>query len=288
MRPGTLARGEHACAIYRSDEEHWELTADFLAAGLTGGERVVCIDDEGTADAVLRRLRDDGLDPRPHVATGQLLVEPAQLPPRGAGIAPHDIAAAIRAQLDEALTMGYPGFRMAFETGSVLRDTGDVDWLLDIDAACMPMYHTRPLAALCQIDERLTSSAQRAKIRRRHGWEVVVPARHDDGLLRITDDGPGRCRLAGEIDVSNHAVLRTELAHSLALGGDVVRVGVASLRFAGAAAVGVFVEAVNGLSAGRKIVLERPPPFLERVLRSCRLDQLPGLTIETYPAEVVK
>lgn len=82
-----LFPGEHACAVYRSDEEHWDTTADFLAAGLSRGDQVVCIDDEGSADAVLRRLAEDGLDHRGHLARGQLLVEPARLPPRAGGIA---------------------------------------------------------------------------------------------------------------------------------------------------------------------------------------------------------
>ena len=40
---------DHACAVADSDEHLWEVTAAWLAGGLTEGERVLYFEDE-TAD----------------------------------------------------------------------------------------------------------------------------------------------------------------------------------------------------------------------------------------------
>src|SRR5918994_808954 len=73
----TTARRErstaHACAVPVSEEQLWELTAQFVAAGLVAGEQVVYFDD-GTVDAVLERLVDDRVPVRRPLADGQLTV----------------------------------------------------------------------------------------------------------------------------------------------------------------------------------------------------------------------
>lgn len=280
--------GEHACAIYRSDEEHWEITADYLGAGLARGERVVCVDDDGSARAVLRRLAEDGLDTGPHRARGQLLVEPAQLPPRRAGIGADQIAGQIRGQVSDAVAAGFPGLRLAFETSSVLRDTGDVEWLLEIDAACASIWHAGQAAALCQIDGRLTSAAQRSEIRRRHDDEVRAPAHHDDGMLRITEDRCGRRHLAGEVDLGNREALRAELGCALDSGADEIRLVVSSLRFVDAASIAALADLAHGLPPSRRVVLERPTALLRRMLAVCELDGMPALHIEDGRGERAK
>lgn len=222
MRPGTLARGQHAVATYSTDDEHWDITAEFLAAGLLRGQQVVYGDDGGTVSAVLRRMADNGLDHRSYQSCGQLIVEPVELPTRTAGVTPCTVAVLIGARLDTALTAGYSGMCMVFETGTFLRDTGDVDWLLQVDAACAPLWATRPAAGLCQLDERLTSPGQRAEARRRHGYEVAIPATYDDGQLRITRDRAGHRRLVGAVDLANRDALRRELERAAQeTGGDI-------------------------------------------------------------------
>lgn len=106
-----------------------------------------------------------------------------------------------------------------------------------------------------------------------------MPAVHDDGLLRITHSG-GSHRLAGEIDLRNREVLRAELHDALAHDEADLHLEVASLRFVDATTLGMLADAVDGLAAGRRIVLERPGPVLRRLLRVCELERLPGLVIE--------
>lgn len=280
MRPGTLAPGQHAAAIYRTDDEHWDITADFLAAGLVNGEQVVCVDDDGTAAAVLRRMDDEGLDPRPYRDRGQLLVEPVQLPPRDAGVPANRIASEIAARLAITLADGYPALRIAFETGSVLRESGDVDWLLEIDAACTPLWATRPVGGLCQVDERLVDPAAVAQVRSAHTWESAVPAAYDDGFLRITRDDHGRRRLLGETDLGNRDGLRRELDHAVDGESADVRLAMVSLRFIDAASLGLLADAAQRLPPGRRLVLERPNPSIHKLLQLCGLDQIPTIEVE--------
>lgn len=275
----TLARRTHACALYRTDEEHWEITGDFLAAGLLRGEQVVCVDDEGTADAVLRRLGENGLDVAPYRSRGQLLIEPVDLPTRSAGPTAAQVAAAVDARVGDCLADGYPGLRLAFETGALLRSTADVEWLLEMDAACAPIWATAPVVALCQVDQRLTTAAQRAEIRDRHELEVDAPAAHDDGSLRITCDA-GHRRWAGEVDLSNRDAPLSDLRAALCHGDADVRLDVASLRFVDAGTIGVLAHTAARLPTGRRIVLERPGAVLRRLLSVCDLDRLPGLVVE--------
>lgn len=142
------------------------------------------------------------------------------------------------------------------------------------------MWHTGPVSALCQFDDRLIDPARRATIRARHEWEVGVPADYDDGLLRITGEGRGRRRLAGEVDLGNREALQVELDRALADGCREMRLSVASLRFADAGSVRVLADAATRLQPGRRLVLERPTALLRRVLGVCALDRLPGLVIE--------
>ena len=62
---------DHACAVADSDEHLWEVTAAFVAGGLTRGERVLYFED-GTAAQVLERLADDWVPVRAAIAGGQL------------------------------------------------------------------------------------------------------------------------------------------------------------------------------------------------------------------------
>src|SRR5690349_13114919 len=113
----------HACAVPGSDEQLWEMTAAFLAAGLSVGERVVYFDD-GTADAVLQRLVDDRVPVRGPLVDGQLtVVEPART--RAVVHGPvRDAAVLLATMIDTAVGEGYPGFRMTgqFSSGLVRGD----------------------------------------------------------------------------------------------------------------------------------------------------------------------
>jgi hypothetical protein len=68
-----LGSVDHACAAPVSDEQLWEITAEWLAGGLTSGERVLYFEDE-TADAVLERLADDGIPVQRAISDGQLTI----------------------------------------------------------------------------------------------------------------------------------------------------------------------------------------------------------------------
>ena len=65
-----LGAGQHLCCLYASEEEHRAALIPFLRQGLERGEQVLYI--AGDEEQALRYLREDGLEPEPYLARGQL------------------------------------------------------------------------------------------------------------------------------------------------------------------------------------------------------------------------
>jgi UDPglucose--hexose-1-phosphate uridylyltransferase len=55
-----IAPGDHACAVVDSDEQHWEVAAGYVSAGLVRREKVVYFDGEGSAEPLLRAVSERG------------------------------------------------------------------------------------------------------------------------------------------------------------------------------------------------------------------------------------
>src|SRR5690242_13728962 len=121
----------HACAVLVSDEQLWEVTAAFLADGLTAGEQVVYFDD-GTADAVLERLVDDRVPVHRPLADGQLTVVEQERTRAALRVPLRDAAAGLAALIDAAVTAGYPGLRWTGQLSYGLQRAGG-PWLADYD-----------------------------------------------------------------------------------------------------------------------------------------------------------
>jgi anti-anti-sigma regulatory factor len=108
----------------------------------------------------------------------------------------------------------------------------------------------------------------------------VAPARA--GLLTITalarEDGAGMClRLAGDADLSECDALEQALAVPVAADGD-VHLDLAALTFADVAVARLLASTAARLVPGRKLVLHRAPPALQRLVQMCWPDQ-PGLEV---------
>jgi hypothetical protein len=106
---------------------------------------------------------------------------------------------------------------------------------------------------LCVYDNATVRSGQRRKILVSHKV-IAAPALFDDGLLRITSQDEG-LRLAGELDISNRAALRT------ALRTDPAVVDVSALRFVDAGGIVAMHSAARG-----RLRLLHPQPMPKRVI----------------------
>ena len=140
----------HACAVPGSDEQLWEMTAAFVAAGLAAGEQVVYFDD-GTADAVLERLVDDRVPVRRPLADGQFTVVGSEETRKAVRSSVPEAAAMLSRNIDEAVAAGYAGFRTTGQLSSALTRTDGIG-LADYDPMIDRVIAGRPARVLCFYD----------------------------------------------------------------------------------------------------------------------------------------
>jgi anti-anti-sigma regulatory factor len=278
----------HACAVPVSDEQLWEVTAAFLADGLSAGEQVVYFDD-GTADAVLERLVDDRVPVHRPLSDGQLTVVEQDQTRAALRIPLRDAAAGLAALVDDALAAGYPGLRWTGQLNYGLQRAGGL-WLADYDGVIDTVLAGRPARALCLYDRRRFPDDAVEQLRALHAVEVESPALYDDNLLRVTRTGPSGLRAAGEVDHSNRPVLGRLVAATLDESlrshdaPQLVEVDLASLRFLDVAGAVALVHAAEEFPDSHRLALTGVRPPVQRVLDRCGAPFAAQLDVTAHPA----
>lgn len=283
-----IAPGDHACAVVDSDEQHWEVAAGYVSAGLVRREKVVYFDGDRTAEPLLRRLREADVDVDHAVDSGQLVV----LPPESAGGCRQSAAEAVRGQvrrsIEEALREGYRAVRLTDEPARGGRLP--LHRLGELDSMIHEVVRDRPVTMLCQYDRRRWSSSDLHELGELHPVEVVAPALYDDGLLRVTRKAPFSTKVCGEIDFSNRELVRVmiekELERALrsTAGSGEVAVHLESLRFADVTSVAEFVQAADGFPQSHRLVLYGVQAPVRRLLDRCGAAFSSQLEIRDRPA----
>jgi anti-anti-sigma regulatory factor len=273
----------HSCATPSSDEQLWELSSGWIAEGLAANERVTYFED-GTADAVLERLVDDHVPVHGALACGQLEIVSAA-GTRALLSGPLEAGRAlVRTCIEAALAAGYAGWRMTGQMDHGLR-VRDGTGLRHYDAALDEELTGRPARALCLYDRTRYPESTVREMRAVHRHEVITPSAYDDGLLRITRGGPGRARLAGEADHSNHGMierlLTTVLDEALRspTGPATVTLDLSSLRFFDVATAAALVHAADRFPSSHRLVLHGVRPPVLRVLDRCGSPFAPQLDV---------
>jgi anti-anti-sigma factor len=268
-----LRAGDHACAVPVSDEGLWELTARFLARGLSVGEKVVYFDD-GTSERVLDRLTEDRMPVYGALRSGQLQVVPADVT-RGAFRSPvADVRSLLHSYIDGSVAQGWTGFRMTGQMSYGAGSPGGIP-LSDYDRALDDVVAERSLTALCLYDHTHYTDAQIEHMRGVHREELDAPAAYDDGLLRITQTGRNAVRLAGEADHSNRPMIHRIIGEALdralrAADSDTdIELNLASLRFLDVAGAVALVHAAEEFPTMHRLVLTDVRPAVLRVLDRC-------------------
>ena len=277
----------HACAVPGSDEQLWEMTAAFLAAGLHAGEQVVYFDD-GTAEAVLERLVDDRVPVDRPLHDGQLTVVDVAETRRVLRGPVGDAAVALARRIDGAVTAGYPAFRMTGQWSSGLARTDGVQ-LAEYDTAFDAVLAGRPAHVLCLYDRRRFPDDTITQLRALHEVELDAPALYDDNLLRVTRARPFRLRLAGEVDHSNRPMVTRLVASTLdeALRSHespaVLELDLSSLRFLDVAGAVALVHAAEEFPQSHRLALSGVRPGVQRVLDRCGAPFAAQLDVIAHP-----
>ena len=211
----------HGCAVLSSEEQGWEVLAEFIAEGVEAQEQTVVVGlRAGQATELLRRLHEEqGIDPDPVVADGQLVVMDEAVSAGFLGLPGQDLTALVTTQVDQAMLEGYRGVRLTGVPGAGI---GPHELTLD------RLVRVLPLTVLCAYFRNDVTAAELDRVRGLHAREVVDTAVFGDGRLRITRPRPWWLRLAGSWDTGNHQPAVAVLAEAVAAGDR--DLDVASLR----------------------------------------------------------
>ncbi len=270
-----LSLVDHACLIPESDEHLWEVTARWIALGLSAGDRVLYSEDD-TADVLLGRLSDDRVDVDDALTDGRLTIVPTETT-RALLALPLDVMeSTLHEIIDETAAAGWPGLRIAGESGTGLLLAHGLDKLVAYEQLVNRVLGASPTTRmLCRYDGRHFDERAVAAMRHVHDTELRTPDTYDDTLLRITHHGVGSLRLAGELDRSNGLQLRRLLDVTLdqvlraADASTDIRVDLSSLRFADVAAAVTLVHAAEEFPSTHRLVLTGVRPRVLRLLDRC-------------------
>ena len=262
-RPGTAPLGwdGHILLLYGAESERLSALAAWARRGLENDEKVIYTEARETPPerTVVRLLQDDGVDAATAVAKGCLVVQsPAEFfPPDGqAGM------------LKRALAEGYRGLRLSAQASSTVTVMPQAAHS-DVERAFDQFCRTHPVSALCQYEQ---SGMPEDRLQE-------IAASHLSGGIRqrtlSVAQHVGRLVLAGEIDVSNHDILMCALRAAAEQASQTLRLDMSRVEFLGAAGCHALDDGTFRFRRqGGRVLLIEPKPWVERILRVARVDQL--------------
>jgi anti-anti-sigma factor len=279
---------DHACVVPDSEEHLWEVTAAWVADGLTAGDKVVYFEDD-TAERMLGRLSDDRVCVRRAIVDGQLVIVPTDATRSALALPLEQIERILVDQIDETASGGWPGLRLAGESGAALHQRDGLAKVIAYERTVDRLLGEHPSARmLCRYDRHAFDDVAVDAMRAVHATELVSPAVYDDTLLRITRNEPAVVRLAGEIDHSNRLQIRSLLDATLdsALRSHsaptAITLDLASLRFIDVAGAVSLVHAAEEFPSTHRLVLTGVRPRVVRVLDRCGAPFAEQLTVTPY------
>jgi anti-anti-sigma regulatory factor len=269
-----IALGDHACVVMDSDEEHWEVAANFVVGGLSRDEKVVYFDGARSTQPLLRRLREDSVDVERYLRSGQLTLVPPEMTGQLWTMSIPEVLGLLGQTIGDGLAEGYPSVRVTDEPSGAVHRPNNIG-LAEYDKAVHDAMQGNPVTLLCQYEREDWSASELSELCEMHPVEMTAPAIYDDGLLRITRTAPFCTRVAGEIDYSNRHLVRAiidkeldQALRTLRHNGE-IQVHLESLRFADVAAIVQFLQVAEGFPQSHRLVLYGVQPVVRRVLDRC-------------------
>ena len=178
---GDLGPGDHLCCLYETEEEHRAVLTPFLRQGLERAEKVLYIVDARGAETVLGYLRDDGLDPEPYLASGQLAMLSADDAYLKEGtFDPNGMIALLRAETEQALGESYSALRVTGEMTWALRELPGSERLIEYEAKLNEFLPGSKCLTICQYDRRAFAPALLLDVLSTHPAAVVGAEVYDN------------------------------------------------------------------------------------------------------------
>jgi anti-anti-sigma regulatory factor len=273
-----LTVNDHACLTFGEPEELFDLTAAFVRDGLSGGLKVIWLSD-GTAAQAVAELARRGIAVEPAVAAGQMTAAAWE----GSLLAGRSFAADhamgwLTGQVAASLSEGFPGLRVAMDMSWALQPVTGVEQLPQFEESVAAVLPGTAVSLLCQYDRERFDPVTLASVAAFHTRSVAAATYHADAVLRICRQyAPPGIRLAGEIDYQAEEPLAMALAEAIRLDGDIT-INMADLTFIDAFCARMILDAVRGVDASRKVVLQCSPGIAAR-FALLGADDLPGVRL---------
>jgi hypothetical protein len=146
-----LEPGSHVCAFYRGDRDRDRLLSGYLGAGLSAGDKCVCIvDSAGTAERLREMSRACG---ESGPLGGQLDIHlPESTYLAGGEFTTSDMLTFWNEHMIKAGTEGYPFCRFVGEMTWALRDAPGVEHLVGYESELNRITASQPVVVLCLYD----------------------------------------------------------------------------------------------------------------------------------------
>lgn len=274
-----LQPGDHACLMFSDAEERLDIVAAFVRDGLRAGEKVLCLTEALSAEALAAQFAQRGIPTEAAGQDGQLLVTTSAgfFVPQGTFDAERSIDE-LRTEIDQARRDGYAGLRVASDMCWALRPVRGLAELMDYETALTRMLADQQATAVCQFDRESFDTVTISAAVDAHGLTVAAVTYHDDALLRICRQHvPTGIRVAGAIDYRAADPLTRALTEALSLDNHIV-VNLTQLRFIDTFTAGLLVQAAVALSEGQRMTIRCGGMILE-VLRALGMDEVAGVSL---------
>jgi anti-anti-sigma factor len=248
----------HLLLLHGAEPERQTFLVAWLRYGLVHDEKVVYGDIEGLIPpGVAKSLTQQGVDVLAALEDGQLSIE-----------SPHELARAdrLREVIEHGLAEGYPAVRVFLD--SCWADGALDDATTDLENTLRDSCRRYRFSALCRypagtVDAHVLESAIAL-----HAGEIRTPQLN-------TSMERDRMVIAGQLDVSNDALLTHVLKVVSAGASGRLVVNLSSVQFMGVAAARALVEGTEEFrGAGGRVVLLAPTGDTEWFLRVLGLDEI--------------
>lgn len=251
-----LGPGDHACLTFTDPEERLDIVAAFVRDGLKAEQRVLCLTEAVSEEALLRELSRRGLPVTSAAGGGQLTItSSAQMFLPEGSFAATRMLEEMRAEIEGARQDGFRGLRVTSDMCWALRPVQGITELMEYESRFARLLAEQQATAVCQYDRQCFDTVTLATAVSVHALTVAAITYHDDALLRICRQHmPTGVRVAGEIDYRAVEPLRRALTEALALDGH-IEVNLIDLRFIDAVAAGVLLQSALGMAPVQRMTI---------------------------------
>lgn len=147
--------GDHFCGIYRTDEDHRDLAAEFIRLGVERNEKIFYIVNVQTAAELKGILAAANVDAEQLIAKGQLVILTAkEAYLREGEFDPDKMVKLVRDETEKALAEGYAALRVTGEMTWALAGEPGSERLIEYEAKLNRFFPGTRCYAICQYDRR--------------------------------------------------------------------------------------------------------------------------------------